>query len=152
MYKGIIMYTSVHKSKHTMASSSIHFGKKRMLDLSMPIISICKPSKATQRPDGKPSPICWSVKSPRGGHTKPFAHSSTYGSFLKWGYHQKKPYTLNNVNMIFHYKPSILGYPHLWKYPYQQTSADRSRRLMNPNQAPGSTNGPPCFCHLDAHG
>ena len=75
-------------------------------------------------------------------------------SFLKWGYPQKKKktYTLNNVNMIFYYKPSILGYPHLWKYPYQQTSADRSRCLMNPSQAPGSTNGPPCFCHLDADG
>ena len=32
-----------------------------------------------------------------------------YGGFLKWGYPQ-----IIHLNMIFHYKPTILGYSHLW--------------------------------------
>ena len=36
-----------------------------------------------------------------------------HGGFLKWGYPQ-----IINFNMIFHYKPSILRYPHLWKPPH----------------------------------
>ena len=39
-----------------------------------------------------------------------------YGGLLKWGYPQ-----IIHVNMIFHYKPSILGYPHLWKPPYDHS-------------------------------
>ena len=33
-------------------------------------------------------------------------------SFLKWGYPQ-----IIHVNWIFPYKPSISGYPHIWKPP-----------------------------------
>ena len=35
------------------------------------------------------------------------------GGFLKWGYPQ-----IIHFNGMFHYKPTILGYPHLWKSPY----------------------------------
>ena len=37
-----------------------------------------------------------------------------YGCFLKWWYPQ-----IINFNRVFHYKPSILGYPYLWKHPYR---------------------------------
>ena len=40
----------------------------------------------------------------------------TYGGFLKWGYPQ-----IIHLNGIFHYKPTVLGYPHLWKTPYIYT-------------------------------
>ena len=36
-----------------------------------------------------------------------------YGCFQKKGYPQ-----VINFNRIFHYKPSILGYPYFWKHPY----------------------------------
>jgi hypothetical protein len=36
----------------------------------------------------------------------------TGGFFPKWGYPQ-----IIHFDRIFHYKPSILGYPHLWKPP-----------------------------------
>ena len=36
-----------------------------------------------------------------------------YGGFLKWGYPR-----IIHFHGIFHYKPSIWGYPHLWKPPY----------------------------------
>ena len=36
-----------------------------------------------------------------------------YGGFLKRGYSQ-----IIQFNRSFHYKPSILGYPHLWNHPY----------------------------------
>ena len=36
-----------------------------------------------------------------------------YGCFLKWWYPQ-----IINFNRVFHYKPSILGYPYFWKPPY----------------------------------
>ena len=35
---------------------------------------------------------------------------TSFGGFLKWGYPQ-----IIYFNWIFHYKQSILGYPHLWK-------------------------------------
>ena len=38
---------------------------------------------------------------------------SKYGGFLRWGYLQ-----IIQFNGIFPYKPSIFGYPHLWKPPY----------------------------------
>ena len=42
-----------------------------------------------------------------------------YRGFLKWGY----PWIIH-FNRVFHYIPSILGYPHLWKPPLQkQTGA-----------------------------
>ena len=37
----------------------------------------------------------------------------TYGGFLKWWYLQ-----IIHFNRVFHYKPSILGYPFFWKHPY----------------------------------
>ena len=36
-----------------------------------------------------------------------------YGGFLKWWYPQ-----IIHFNGVFHYKPSILGYPYFWKHPY----------------------------------
>ena len=36
-----------------------------------------------------------------------------YGCFRKWWYPQIIPF-----NRVFHYKPSILGYPYFWKHPY----------------------------------
>ena len=36
-----------------------------------------------------------------------------YGCFLKWWYLQ-----IIQFNKVFHYKPSILGYPYFWKHPY----------------------------------
>ena len=36
-----------------------------------------------------------------------------YGGFLKWGYSQ-----IIHFYRIFHYKQSILGYPHFRKPPY----------------------------------
>ncbi len=37
-----------------------------------------------------------------------------YGCFQKYG---KTPQIIH-FNRVFHYKPSILGYPYFWKYPY----------------------------------
>ena len=37
----------------------------------------------------------------------------TYGYFLKWWYPQ-----ITHFNRVFHYKPSILGYPYFRKHPY----------------------------------
>ena len=38
---------------------------------------------------------------------------SPYGCFLKWWYPQ-----IIHFNRVFHYKPSILGYPYFWNHPY----------------------------------
>ena len=38
---------------------------------------------------------------------------SLFGAFLKWGCPQ-----IIHFNRIFRYKPSILGYPHLWNPPF----------------------------------
>ena len=35
------------------------------------------------------------------------------GGFLKWWYPQ-----IIHFNRVFHYKPSILGYPYFWKHPH----------------------------------
>ena len=40
-----------------------------------------------------------------------------YGCFRKWWYPQ-----IIHFNRVFHYKPSILGYPYFWKHPYIMTS------------------------------
>ena len=48
-------------------------------------------------------------QSPPNGWSWKRLHSS-YGAFLKWGYPQ-----IIHANRIFHYKPSIFGYHHLWK-------------------------------------
>ena len=44
---------------------------------------------------------------------------------------------LNHFNRVFHYKPSILGYPYFWKHPYQCSITP-----LHPNQfpLPGSAN------------
>ena len=39
-------------------------------------------------------------------------HGMRCGCFLKWWYPQ-----ITHFNRVFHYKPSILGYPNLWKHP-----------------------------------
>ncbi len=31
-----------------------------------------------------------------------------------------------NLNRVFHYKPSILGYPYFWKHPYQNSTKSMS--------------------------
>ena len=36
-----------------------------------------------------------------------------FGGFLKWWYPQ-----IIQFNRVFHYKPSILGYPYFWKHPF----------------------------------
>ena len=36
-----------------------------------------------------------------------------FGCFLKWWYPQ-----IIHFNRVFHYKPSILGYPYFWKHPF----------------------------------
>ena len=43
------------------------------------------------------------------------------GAFLKWGVPPNHPQIIH-FSGIFHYKPSILGYHHLWKPPYGQRS------------------------------
>ena len=46
----------------------------------------------------------------------PIVHSNClniYGCFLKWWYPQ-----IIHLNRVFHYKPSIFGYPYFWKHPY----------------------------------
>ena len=39
--------------------------------------------------------------------------------FPKWGYPQ-----IIHFNRVFHYKPSILGYPYFWKPPYAKNSIE----------------------------
>ena len=46
-----------------------------------------------------------------------FILPNTYWSFLKWWYPQ-----ITHFNRVFHYKPSILGYPYFWKHPYPAIS------------------------------
>ena len=43
---------------------------------------------------------------------------TSYGGFLKWWYPQ-----IIHFNRVFHYKPSILGYPYFWKHPTSYTEA-----------------------------
>ena len=40
-------------------------------------------------------------------------YKESYGGFLKWWYPQ-----IIHFNRVFHYKPSILGYPYFRKHPY----------------------------------
>ena len=42
--------------------------------------------------------------------------NATYGCFLKWWYTQ-----ITHFNRVFHYKPSILGYPYFRKHPHTYT-------------------------------
>ena len=47
------------------------------------------------------------------GNRKVTLKKLVYGGFLKWWYLQ-----IIHFNRVFHYKPSILGYPYLRKHPY----------------------------------
>ena len=38
------------------------------------------------------------------------------------------------VHRVFHYKPSILGYPYFWKHPYLKNSKNVLLRSIFPNQ------------------
>ena len=40
-----------------------------------------------------------------------------FRGFLKWWYPQ-----IIHFNRVFHYKPSILGYPYFWKHPFCVTT------------------------------
>ena len=42
-----------------------------------------------------------------------FEPLSLFGCFRKYWYPQ-----IINLNRVFHYKPSILGYPYFWKHPF----------------------------------
>ena len=42
-----------------------------------------------------------------------FEPLSLFGCFPKYWYPQ-----IINLNRVFHYKPSILGYPYFWKHPF----------------------------------
>ena len=50
----------------------------------------------------------WKILIPRNG-----GETCIYRCFLKWWYLQ-----IIYFNRVFHYKPSILGYPYFWKHPY----------------------------------
>ncbi len=45
-----------------------------------------------------------------------FNDTCWYGCFKKWGYPQ-----IIHFNRVFHYKPSIWGYPYFWKHPYKKS-------------------------------
>jgi hypothetical protein len=67
--------------------------------------------------------------------------------FLKWWYPQ-----IIHFRMIFHYKPSILGYPHLWKPPNLIKSHEKSIDLCRSQAQPSLVRtGPWCrrvsTCH-----
>ena len=49
----------------------------------------------------------------------------TYGCFRKWWYPQ-----ITHFNRVFHYKPSILGYPYFWKHPYLEKSSWHGHRVV----------------------
>ena len=63
-----------------------------------------------------------------------------YGGFLKWWY----PQTIH-FNRVFHYKPSILGYPgypYFWKHPYEANKIklfDKDLEILRPRH------GNPCL-------
>ena len=62
--------------------------------------------------------------------SKKIKQTMPYGDFLKWRY----PKIINlyrNVGMIHYYKPSILGYHHLWKPPNTC-----SKKLITPRYPP----------------
>ncbi len=50
-------------------------------------------------------------------------NTDIYGCFQKWWYPQ-----VINFNRVFHYKPSILGYPYFWKHRHNPSS----RKKRNP--------------------
>ena len=36
-----------------------------------------------------------------------------------------------HLNRVFHYKPSILGYPYFWKHPFETKNGKRRVKLAN---------------------
>ena len=55
-----------------------------------------------------------------------------YGCFQKKGYPQ-----IIHFNRVFHYKPSILGYPYFWKHPYIKVDfhlSNMDQPVKNTNQ------------------
>ena len=59
--------------------------------------------KGTIEQGSKPWGLTWTIES-----------WLLYGCFRKWWYPQ-----IIHFNRVFHYKPSILGYPYFWKHPYR---------------------------------
>ena len=49
----------------------------------------------------------------------PKQNTNTHGRFQKYGYPQSI-----HLNRVFHYKPSILGYPYFWKHPHSKLNFD----------------------------
>ena len=49
------------------------------------------------------------------GAGSPKQNTNTHGCFQKYGYPQSI-----HFNRVFHYKPSILGYPYFWKHPHSK--------------------------------
>ena len=68
---------------------------------------------------------CFRLRTPKGRPCRFTSSRNTKklqkfaGCFLKWWYPQ-----IIHFNRVFHYKPSILGYPYFWKHP-----ADKSQSL-----------------------
>ena len=62
-------------------------------------------------------------------------HSFTNGGFVKWGY----PQTIH-FDGVFHYKPTILGYPHDYGTPQINTNHFhfQERRSIFPNLGPAT--------------
>ena len=58
-----------------------------------------------------------------------------YGCFQKYWYPQ-----IIHFNRVFHYKPSILGYPYFWKHPY--TGTNLSKELPKVDLYNSSTSWP----------
>ena len=56
-----------------------------------------------------------------------WSHKMIYknAGFLKWWYPQ-----IIHFNRVFHYKPSILGYPYFWKHPNRKTKKIRTETLL----------------------
>ena len=67
----------------------------------------------------------------------PPGKTNTYGCFRKLWYPR-----IIHFNRVFHYKPSILGYPYLWKHPYNMEICN-STEGMDRFQFP--------FARSDAH-
>ena len=63
-----------------------------------------------------------------------------YGCFHKWWYPQ-----IIHFNRVFHYKPSILGYPYFWKHPYGEVQLDTlwNIHILNPTSWRFSSNDVP---------
>ena len=98
------------------------------------------------RPKQASHPVGW-TPTPMGSNPmrtgKPFIHHhhSPHGGFRKWWYPQ-----IIHFNRVFHYKPSILGYPYFWKPP---PSTTKSPNFLGPwcimNSSPNFPQKPVSF-------